>query len=120
MACGLAWWVFAEDHRPRSTPHNAIFWQAASLAAKPGVVAVIDELEKLSKLLGEAVDEEVAAACAKAREAALAEGEQPQGHKYLLRKAANPLGAGGPTRHDKHSPMPPLGGQQLVFCRASA
>ncbi len=49
--------------------------QAAALAAKHGVVAVIDELEKLSKLVGEAIDEEVLAACNKAREQALEEGE---------------------------------------------
>lgn len=36
---------------------------------------MIDELERLGKLVGEAVDEELAAAVAKAREAALAEGE---------------------------------------------
>lgn len=56
------------------------------------MIAVIEELEKLGKLLGAVVDEEMAAAAAQAREEALAEG----GRAWQGRRGA-PLRAVGVT-----------------------
>lgn len=49
--------------------------QELALSSKPGLLAAIDELEKMGAALREALKEEVTAAAAEARKAALAEAE---------------------------------------------